>query len=177
MTKINVLPILIDHCKTLRDVRTGSISWTDLIVFYVLPFAAAFTVWVFEFEVTAEAYNVSITFFGIFIALLLNIQVAIFSIFQRKWNAPIDMRAAAVQEKTLNSRRELLTELNVNISYLILICCFAVLAALVLLVQKWLTGVAPALMLFFYIHFILTLVMVVRRAHALFHKEYRDSPG
>jgi hydrogenase-4 membrane subunit HyfE len=174
--KINVSSIVSDHFSTLYDDRSNSISKIDIFVFYIFPIALAMLTYWYGFSVTEDTYNVSITFFGIFIALLLNIQVAIFAIFQRKWDIPSDEKLAKIQKKTVSDRKTLLTELNANISYLILVCCVALVSVLVFYMKKYISGIPPSIAVFMYGHFILTLIMIVKRSHALFQKEYRDSP-
>jgi uncharacterized MAPEG superfamily protein len=173
--KIDVSSIVVDHIRTLHVADSKRVSFSDLLLFYATPFAAALGSDRLDLEARADAYNASITFFGIFIALLLNIQVAMFAIFQRKWDVSTDPRLQKIQSETLANRRALLTELNANISYLVLVCCAALLSSLAFYVQKSEHGVAPAIMVFLYIHFMLTLIMIIKRAHALFHKEYRDT--
>ena len=72
-------------------------------------------------------------------------------------------------------RRKLLEELNANLSYLVLFCCFSLIVVLISYIFEWKTGIAPAICSAIYLHFLMTLVMIVKRAHALFQKEYRDS--
>lgn len=174
--KINVLSIVRDHWSTLYDAQSKTRSLTDIFVFYCIPFANALIAWIYGFVSNQNIYNVSITFFGIFIALLLNMQVAVFGIFQRRWEYSSDTRIAQIQIETFKLRKTLLIELNVNISYLIVTCCVALAISLVSFIQGYDSGIVPSLMIFLYTHFLLTLLMVVKRAHALFHKEYRDSP-
>lgn len=173
--KIDIRHIVTDHFRTLYDARTGNFSRLDLVLFYVMPLTAAVAAKLQGFAISNDAYNVSITFFGIFIALLLNIQVALFSILQRKWDRPADPRIAEIQEETLSDRARLLKELNSNISYLILTSCIALFMALLFYVKDWKAGYAPSMMVFLYSHFLLVLVMIVKRAHALFQREYTDS--
>lgn len=71
--KINILYILRDHLSTLRKLHSKCISLPDVMLFYVSPMIFSFAALCFSFEVRADAYNASITFFGVFIALLLNI--------------------------------------------------------------------------------------------------------
>lgn len=175
--KINVASIVRDHFDTLYDNRSNRASLFDFALFYGLPVIAAGASYYVELRLKPEAYNISITFFGIFIALILNIQVAMFSIFQRKWEVPADKRVANSMADTLADRKKLLIELNANLSYLILVCCVALVLSLLSFIKSFDNGIIPAVMVFLYGHFLLTLLMVVKRAHALFHKEYRDSPG
>lgn len=174
--KINVLSIIGDHWGTLYDARSNSRSKLDVVIFYGAPLIASIAAFHYGFRSSENIYNVSITFFGIFIALLLNIQVAIFGIFQRKWVYSADERLAKLQADAIKDRRKLLQELNVNLSYMVVISCIALFVSLLSFVQKYNMGIIPAIMIFIYVHFLLTLLMVVKRAHALFHKEYRDSP-
>lgn len=174
--KISVVSIVRDHFDTLYDSRSNRASMFDIILFYVLPLTGAGFSYCAGLRLKADAYNISITFFGIFIALILNIQVAMFSIFQRKWEMPSDKRIAASMADTLADRKKLLIELNANLSYLILVCCVALVLSLLSFIKSFDNYAIPAVMVFLYAHFLLTLLMVVKRAHALFHKEYRDSP-
>ena len=173
--KTSIRYIIRDHFKTLRNAETGRISVFDIVLFYMMPASLAIIAYCFNLHLKkADAYNVSITFFGIFIALLLNIQVAIFSILQRKWRPSEDERMQPHQDEKLANRRTLLSELNANLSYLILFCCLSLVAALIFFVQELNIGLGPATMIFIYLHFLLTLVMIVKRAHALFQSEYDE---
>jgi len=172
--KINVASIIVDHWRTLYDARSGRTSWSDVFIFYILPIALAVAAYSRGLSVTGDSYNVSITFFGIFVALLLNIQVAMFSIFQRKWTPPPDVRKAKALVDENNTRRKLLGELNSNISYLMLISCIGLTFLLGFHIFQKTAGFAPAFTLGLYTHFILTFVMIVKRAHALFQKEYAE---
>lgn len=175
--KINVSSIVRDHFETLYDSRSNRASFSDVVIFYVAPVVAAIFSYYFKVNLDSDAYNISVTFFGIFIALMLNIQVAIFSIFQRKWELPSDERVANSIVNALADRKKLLMELNANLSYIILVCCVALVISLFSYIKSFNNCVIPAMMVFLYAHFLLTLLMVVKRAHALFHKEYRDSPN
>lgn len=170
--KINIVGIIRDHISTLYDARNGNLSRTDVITFLVLPIFFSAIAFHGNFSVKAEFYNVSITFFGIFIALLLNIQVAIFAIFQRKWDKPVDKKLADIQESKISERNIILKELNANVSYLVLFCCVTLLASVVFYALNWTAWLAPAIIVLLYCHFFLTLIMIVKRSHALFQMEY-----
>ncbi|WP_082564651.1 hypothetical protein [Caulobacter sp. Root1472] len=170
--KVDVTSIIRDHLRTLYNARTGKSSLGDAVIFFLLPALAGGFSFLLKFSVAQEFYNVSITFFGIFIALLLNIQVAIFAIFQRKWDLPKDKKLAEIAFEKMTSRNLLLKELNANISYLVLFCCAALLVAVVFYVLKWSAWVAPSFVVIMYSHFFFTLIMIVKRSHALFQMEY-----
>lgn len=170
--KFNVLQIIRDHWATLRPATSNSTHYGDLIVFYGTPIAAGAVAYVLKFNFRPETYNVSITFFGIFVALLLNIQVAIFGIFLRKWDLPPDDRQAHIQNEHLELRRTLLSELNTNISYLTVVCSAALITFLVFYIVELSKGLGPAMATVIYCHFMLTFLMIVKRAYALFQNEY-----
>lgn len=171
--KLDVQLIVRDHCRTLVDGQDLKASIADFVVFLGIPLVIAIFASERGFLLRKDAYNVSITFFGIFIALLLNIQVAIFAIFQRKWTVSTNSIEAEIQQGVTDVRRRLLGELNANISYLILVCCVALVLSLCSYVAEWKKGIAPAAIIFLYGHFLLTLLMVVKRSHALFQQEYK----
>ena len=170
--KINILPILEDHFDTLKNAKSGKHSLWDFMLFYGLPAAIAAAPWFFCIRFDEPFYNLSITFFGIFIALLLNVQVAIFGIFQRKWDKPEDENLAEIQAEKLDQRRKLLGELNANLSYMTLFSCVALVAFLGFFVFDTPATVAACVTTALYMHFILTLMMSVKRAHTLFQMEY-----
>lgn len=171
--KLDVQSIVRDHCLTLTEGQSAKASVCDFLTFLGLPLMIVIFAGQRGFELKADAYNVSITFFGIFIALLLNIQVAIFAIFQRKWTVSADPIEARVQQGIIDVRRQLLGQLNANLSYLVLVCCAALVLSLCAYVSEWKRGIAPAAIAFLYGHFVLTLLMVVKRSHALFQQEYK----
>ncbi len=173
--KIDVSRILIDHAKTLRNAETNKISLADIGLFYVLPtLLGGLAEWQ-KFSVSKEIDNISITFFGVFIALLLNIQVAVFGIFQRKWDKSPDEKINVIRNATLRNRSKLLQEINANISYLILVSCLDLVIFILSFAKELKTGFAPLIVVTLYSHFILTLVMIIKRSHALFQKEYEET--
>ena len=122
MTKINIFPIIRDHLASLRDAHSKNASFFDYFIFYLVPFVIALGAYCTKFVIDRESYSASITFFGIFIALLLNIQMAMFGIYQRKWEVDDDEISAVVDEQKIETRRVLLGEINANVSYLIVVC-------------------------------------------------------
>jgi drug/metabolite transporter (DMT)-like permease len=174
--KIGVASIVKDHYRTLVSPASLWSSVGDIMLFCGIPIIISLFGYEKGFKLDKDGYSISITFFGIFIALLLNIQVAVFSIFQRKWTEPADKREARAQKQTVATRRALLEELNANISYLVLVCCAALVITLLCYLLKIDSRSASAGTITIYAHFLLTLLMVVKRAHALFQTEYRESP-
>lgn len=170
--KISPFRITVYHTCALRDAQTGKFTFVDLLTIYLLPILIASLSFFLSFSVTTEVYNVSVTFFGIFIALLLNMQVAVFGIYLRRWEPPTDKILLTQRYAKLLERKLLLREVNASISYLVLISCFALVWFLFLLMKAYTCGVWPAISVLLYAHFMLTLLMVVKRVHVLFAREY-----
>lgn len=171
--KIDPTRVIIDHIRTLRNDNSGKISFVDIFLFFILPLATGALAFIF-LNLRAEIYNAGLAFYGIFIGLLINVQVAMFSIFQRKWAVLKDKRSDEARTEVLAQRNIILKESNANISYLILISCVAAFVSLILYVFQVECGWGPAISVLITSHFFLTLLMVVKRLHALFAKEYDE---
>lgn len=174
--KIDVTSIVRDHFATLYDARTGGKSISDYVIFFAIPATIGGAAFCFSLKLKPDFYNVTITFFGIFAGLLLNIQVAIFGIFQRKWDVPLNPRSASMSKDKELQKASLLDELNSNISYLLLFCCASLVCSVIFFSLPALSPGAPPVIMAMYAHFMLTLLMIIKRAHTLFQREYRTSP-
>lgn len=172
--KINPSDIVAGHLKTLRDDRTGRVSWFDWMIFFGLPIAIGFAVWHFNQLVTNEVFNGSASVFGIFVGLLLNVQVAIFGIFLRKPEKTEDPAAQIVLQRQLARRGIVLRELNANIAYLILVCSSAIGLCVVFLGLAHNSAIYTGVVAFLYAHILLNMMMTVKRAFLLFDAEYQS---
>jgi hypothetical protein len=172
--KISPKDIVVGHLRTLQNDSTGRVSLIDWLVFYGLPIAAGIAVWYSGQMVTNEVFNGSASVFGIFVGLLLNVQVAIFGIFLRKPEKSEDAAAQILVEIQLARRGSALRELNSNIAYLILICSIAIGLCMIFLGlshnSPWITGTITL----FYTHILLNMMMTVKRAFLLFDAEYQS---
>ncbi len=175
--KIDFRIIVSKHLRTLADAQTGKLSVWDMIVFFAFPLAAGTYVYLEQLKVSKEVHNLSVTFFGIFVALLLNIQVAIFGVYARNPRSPADGLNKAVFDKKIEDRRKILRELNTNISYLTLIGCLALFVMIFLFGRELESPLPSAISVAVFIHFLLTLLMVTKRAFILFDVEYSQMNG
>lgn len=147
-------------------------SFGDITLFIAVPILSGAVAYVENLTFSKDVYNVSVTFYGIFIALVLNIQVAVFAIFQRKRERSGDHRMAEIQDDEAKLKRQLLSELNSNLSYLTLFSCVALSLFMILYMAESATSTWASVSVIIYTHFMLTLLMVVKRSHAIFQQEY-----
>ena len=170
--KANVFHIFMAHLDTLKVNDEARYHRPDILLFFILPLLIAAMAWAFGGVIENDTFSVSISVFSIFSALLLNVQIALFGISQREWKFESDQLSAELRKEKLEERRELLGELNTNISYLVVVSCFAVTVFLIFYIVKMTDDLETAISIWLYTHFFLTLLMVIKRAHALFQKEY-----
>jgi uncharacterized membrane protein YqjE len=113
----------------------------------------------------------AVTFFGVFIALLLNMQVAVFGIYQARRTQLGSIELTETKEERDKLRKTLMIELNASLSYLTLVSTVALVVSFCAVVMKINQGFLIAVSVFFYAHFALTLLMILKRSHILFKKE------
>ncbi|MGV1869707.1 hypothetical protein [Agrobacterium rosae] len=172
MHKINVSSVIKSHLNTLSD--NGRFMRDDLLLFYLLPFLIGASVVLMRWEVPEKALELSISVFSIFAALLLSVQVAMYGVALRGITQPDDPKKAKHFKELKANRDLLLKELNSNISYLILLSVITVTVTLVLffLTPPRIYGSGIAICL--YLHFFLTLLMVIKRSSIVFSREYES---
>jgi hypothetical protein len=175
--KINVWFIVSEHIKTLSvDGGNGESkkSAVDISIFYLLPLALGFFAWWFCFEVKEAVYELSVSVFAIFSALLLSVQVAMYGVFRSERKISNDKVIDEASKAKVDELRGLLCEINTNISYLILVSCIAVSIFLLFFAVRLPPSIETGLLIAIYAHFILTVAMVLKRAHLVFDAEYRS---
>ena len=174
MQKINVFCIVVAHLNSLRD-EAGKFLWSDVLTFFALPLLAGVGFYLANGAIGKEAYGQSITAFSIFAALLLSVQVALYNVSLRPLKAPDDPRRKKIFEEINRTRLRLMRDLNDNVSYLILLSVCSVTFFLAAYVNEWtalyVSGVTVAL----YLHFFLTLLMIVKRASIVFSRAYETA--
>ena len=173
--KVNVWQIVVDHINTLRNVVSKKVSAFDIFLFFIVPLLGGLLSYFCCIRATADFYNISVTFFGVFVALLLNFQVAAFGIYNRQWRRNDDEKSSITRDDKLRVRAQLLKEINSNISYLIVVSIISIVFFLILYAIQTSGLVVTGASLAIYMHFVLTLLMVVKRSHILFKKEYDET--
>lgn len=173
MQKINIISIVIWHLNTLRDDRNRLVI-SDLLTFYGIPLLLAVGFFALDWRVPQAAIELSVTVFSVFAALLLSVQVALYSVSLRPLTPPTDQKKRKAFEARAASRNVVIKELNDNIAYLILLAVVWITVLLGLYVLGLHGRGSSAAVFAMFVHFFLTLLMVVKRASIVFSREYEE---
>jgi hypothetical protein len=164
LVKIDIRDIIHDHMRTLVNSATGSRSAGDLALFFIVPLIVGVAAVALDVPIRNTAANVLITALAIFTGLLFNLLVLVHGLIRR--GDPLVSGAEV----------ELLRQIYANISFAVLIS----LTSLVPLVLQAVLDASNALgktlsvlIYFFVVNFILTLMMILKRVHALLGNEFQ----
>lgn len=147
---------------------------SDIFTFYAMPIVLGVVCFVACLRISKDAIGLSITVFSIFAALLLSVQVALYSVSLRPLSPPSDAKKSKLFEAIKNGRSALIRELNDNISYLILLSVVFITTLLVTYIASPGGILSSSICAAIYLHFFLTLLMVVKRASIVFSREYES---
>jgi hypothetical protein len=180
-SKLDIRTILTDHLDTLRDGDNAELSIVDLVTFYGIPMLIAMLFWMLTDKVDEKAAeridSIVVSSFSIFAALLLNVQVLIIGLRARKEGnllgsayEPLPQNTSredrAWQFNKQKSRDTFIAEVFSNVSYAIAASIILVGLTILLIFCGWdQTALAKSAQLFLIIHFVLTLLMILKRMH------------
>jgi hypothetical protein len=162
-SKIDVRDIVRDHFATLVDYETGRRSFSDHVLFVVVPLVGSGVLLLLGIDLSETAVNVLITALSIFAGLLFNLLVLLDSLADRK-QAPTGDSDARLMMKGIYA----------NTAYAVLIALLTLVPlCLFTLTQNCTVRVVTSGLSYFLIgHFLLTLLMVLKRIHALLSHEF-----
>lgn len=156
--KINVWKVIVSHFKTLVNHNTKKPGFDDWFIFLLIPLIAAGLLVCFEKDVSTNTVNLVVTSLSIFVGLLINVLVLIFSLLQK--------------EKDSRLKIIVLKETIVNITYVIIISVVTMIFCFSMNFENYLFRLIMTFFIYlFTIHFILTLMMIVKRMYSLFVNE------
>lgn len=158
-SKINITSIISDHLKTLHVFKSENVSKLDITVFYVIPLIVSALIVYAGAPVNKDLYSILSTSFSIFAALLFSLLAIIYMLHQY---------LSTKKDKNVKNKKTVLYETFSNVSYCILLCIVSVVA----IISASVTTIFPeelegVIIYYFSIHFLLTLVMVLKRMHLL----------
>lgn len=174
LSKINVLRIVADHWLTLHAAGSIKISRWDVILFCGVPLLI---VWMFWGETANDPsgtfHNVALTSLSIFAGLLLNLLVLLYGLIEK---APpeADSEDPVVAKENMQVRNTLLREVYYNVSYAVLTSAAAILLLVVIMIVGDVTveRILSSILYFVLTHFVLTMLMILKRIHALLSYEF-----
>lgn len=171
--KIDLWLILSRHVSSLLERDDGRWPVSEYIIFFVMPVVGG---WLFALDVPRLGdafYGAVISCYSIFAALLLSVQMALFGIFQRRSNAA-GGKGKVSEEMRLENRRTLIRELNANVSFLIALSVMGAMISVFFLTMKTWDALEVFLSTAIVLHFMVNLLVVIKRAYVLFDKEYEN---
>lgn len=168
-SKINFIGLIRDHFATMRNDRTQKLSKTDIIEAYLLPIIFSAILLYFKFTLAESILNYLITSFSIFVGLLINVLVLIYSI-------SIDDKNMNPQKSNdLSSADTLIKEIFINISYSIIISSFCVVfSILCIIANDFQKPFITSIIIFLSINFFWTLLMILKRLHILMKFKFQN---
>lgn len=174
MKKVNVSVIVIDHLSTLYSDKTGKLSWFDICFFYIVPTLLAVCYFFFPIKLPDAIETALIAVFSVFGALLFSAQIALYGLSPKSPKKSEDKTTQALEDKRYKNERKFFSDVNFNVSYLILLSCLSLVAFIGLLVVNASARIEGAFIVGIVLHFFLTLIMLIKRTHIAFASKYLD---
>lgn len=168
-SKISIATIVSDHWKTLRNNNTGRVSWTDLLIFILIPTALSIALYCYKIILNAQLANVLATAFSIFAALLFNLLLLVYDLLKKEESSSAPNRL----------RQDLLDEVSKNISFTILLSLLVIILLIINsfeLKLTWAGSLLAAATFWLSTIFLLTLFMVLKRIHNLLVTAFPKKP-
>jgi len=165
MSKLDVVPIVRDHFRTFRNDRDGNASVADWLIFVAVPVTFSGIAVRQGFEV--HGLGVLLSAIAILVGLLFNLLVLLFDVAIRF----VPARDATTTNVALAvARKELVRQTEANTAYEVVvgIALVVVLATGAALGKNTLNIWWSALVILLLTHFLLTLLMIVKRIRANF---------
>jgi hypothetical protein len=175
MSKISVWPIIVNHINTLRDYSTHKRSIQDFALFFGLPLAAALAGLYFKWSFSVNALNALLAAFSIFAGLLLNLLLLVYTFSTEG----IQLNALA------KLKTEFVRQLHDNISFSVLVSVSIVVTTLIAIMRvkadsvinsDFIEVLITSVLLYLMSNFVLTLLMVLKRIHAMFNEKLERPP-
>lgn len=176
--KVNISGIIRGHIQTLTNADSEIISRLDIFTFYLLPLALSITALIFGFNLNRELVSLLVNFGSIFTALLLSVLVLVY-------DQECKLNEKGDTDSLYTVRKELLHHLYYNISYSIICSITLVITAFAHTTLEKLIipisiealsisynffvneGIITPIVIFISANLILTIIMIVKRMHAL----------
>lgn len=174
MRKINIFIIFSDHLSTLYNDKTGKMSLWDVATFYGLPIVFGALYYLFPFPLPNDINTALIAVFSVFAALLFSAQMALYGLSPQPPQKSNDPTTYSREHRRFERDRKYFSDVNFNVSYLILLSCISLIVFLTMLTASLPQVIEGAILSVFVSHFFLTLLMLVKRTHIAFSSKYTN---
>lgn len=174
LSRIDVTKIIKAHIRTLRNINHKGISFSDLFLFCIFPLVITLTLICFDVSIKNQISNL-VTAISILAGFLFNLLAIIHTSLGK-----IKSRIIAKKEERISLRFKYANEIHSNISYNILVgLCSIIFLVIFAFDIKFksqfyeciFNNVLNLICIFLLIHFILTLLMILKRIYILLDKE------
>ena len=160
---INILPILKEHFRTLReDTSLFSLGF----IFIALPLLLSFCLFLFRIVLTKDILNTLITSFAIFVGFIINVLV----ILLKNKDGKIRIRNKLVEHLTYNLLYALVLGLVILFLTIFILALIPKISAIVL-------SILSLLLYSLVFNFIFTLLMISKRFFVIFYCKISDTKG
>jgi hypothetical protein len=170
-SKINIVKILKDHFKTLKNTNTNKISLSDYFMFFILPLIFALIYYYFDITMSDDLIKSLLTIFSVFVGLLFNLLILIYDIVNKN-----NHKNKNEPHTNMPIRKKFLQEIFSNISFTIFMSIVIVILLLVTFTNNcFIKSASSLLSVYLMFLFILTLLMILKRIHVLLSKEFSEA--
>lgn len=170
-SKINVLPIVFNHFRTLRNARRNKLSTWDFVIQLGLPLVAALVSFKFEFDL-AGSYANAIAALAIVFGFAFAVTVFVFQLRMQMAAMQVSSKEAAIAEispQIDTAAPKLIDELFSNCLYAVLLSGFATLLASSI-EPFGLKKLGASLLVGIVVHLLLVLLMCFKRINSAYRK-------
>jgi hypothetical protein len=163
INKINCKKIILDHFATLYNFDMNKRDNGDIALFFILPILlSAVLIWQ-GVRINADAAEILVTIVSILAGLLFSLLVLLYDA-MRKIHEDYD--------SSVSIKIKFLREISINVSYEIIVAIVAVATTLLCLLGNELIQTTMSFLTFYFFqHFTLTLLMILKRTYMLLSQE------
>lgn len=169
-SKINILDIIKEHLKTLKNYSTKKISAKDLLTFFIIPAILVICLRK-KCIVNQNSIQIILTVFSIFAGLMFNLLILIMDIGRR-----VKQQGKCQNDKTDKQKitEELISQTYSNTAFSIVISLFVICIILICasgILINFIKNIIAVLVYWLIIVFVMTLYMILKRVFILLEHE------
>jgi hypothetical protein len=163
INKINCKKIILAHLDTLYDFDTNTRDNGDISLFFIFPILLSIVLIWQDVRINSDAAGILVTIVSIFAGLLFNLLVLLYDSMRKNHDE---------YDGSISIKIKFLREISINVSYEILVAIVTVGTTLLCLLEnKPIQAIMSFFTFYFFQHFTLTLLMILKRTYTLLSKE------